>query len=653
MAKLPFSGFTAQTTATGTGLVSGPRVRATPEDFGAGLQRAIGSAVGSLAEFQEERLRAKEQHERRSVQVTSARIATEFEEDLNEAAKTGADLEEVREKYEERLGAMQDNLETTEGAFQAQLAYERGRDVFGGMVRSAEAKRVGMQARNQTSELQDLLGQQVLKNPDALPIAQDEMVKLIDTFDLSPEAKRNMVDVTDRELAKTAATSMLEQDPARLKGLLLNGGIKGLTPGDQAQFLSRANNEIEAAERKSKTKDNEAKFQLMKAMSTRATLGLVSDEERDQWFEEGATASQFVAMQTKAQKIHDERMLLAHNAQLVGIGRGSSLSENDYQDAVNFYVRDGIEGDDPAAAGERAVEIRVDLAIRNGKKDREIATAMNAGATGGENAFTLGAIYYNELLTQKPTLAAKMVEDGTEYVYDAYNFYRSELGMTDDQAMKTAQSALLERGQISADLQNKENRELIDDAIDELTTIDEVFTDNRFVRKELIERTHKYMAYQPRLSVEQALKLAQQQFERHHVRLEPGYWVENKGVPEDYEEADNWVRRIEMQKAFEAMGLPKMDDALLRNLQFIPIGNGEARVLHPDTGQVIIPNFPWQKARDRWHTQVGLPEEKRKSALLQRQAEERLEREQQDRAQFLQQQEELSGADLTPQALGL
>ncbi len=654
MARLPYSDFTATTAPTGKLLGTGRRVRAAPEAFGADVGQALQVTGRETEGIAERELRAKEQHEQREVQLNAARITTEFDEALNEAAKTGADLNEVREKYEEQLGEIQDNLETSAGTFQAQAAFERGRSVYAGLVRQAEAKRVGLQASNQVSELKDILAKQVLKNPDALPIAQDEIVKLIDTFSLSPGEKREMADVTDRELAQTAATSMLESDPARLKSLLLDGGIKGLNPGDQAQFLSQANTALESAARKTKTKDNEAKFQLSKAMSARATLGLVSDNERSAWFDEGASAAQFISMQESAQKIHDARVELAQNSEKVGMGLGASLPKDKYQDAVTHYVQDVVEGDTPEVAGRKAVDTRIDLSIRNGKEDNEIATAMNAGAIGGENAFTLGAMYYNEFLTKKPTLGAKMADESTEYVYDAYNFYRSEMDLSDEQARQTSQAALLERGQIATALKDKENRELIEDALEDLTTIDEVFTDNRYVREQLISRTQKFLAYQPRLSVEQALKLAQEQFERHNVQLEPGYWVENKGIPEDAltSLADNSIR-LQINESLKAQGLPELNIFLLRRLHFIPLGDGNARILHPDTGQVLIPNFPWQEARDRWWTEssTGKKERDRQQALLELQAAQRLERQQQDRARFLEQKETLSGADLTPQAL--
>lgn len=618
MPKLPHAGFTAEVTTGGRIAAPSPRP-ATAAETGGGIAAALGGLATAGTQLAGVVQRKKENEELRRTQIESLKTATAFEEELEAARQSGAEFDPIVEKHQQNMANFGETIETPGGLASLEESMLRLDVAMRKMVGRAQAGRVRAQANEDVATFTTLAGNQLLRNPDGLMQWRNEFAQLVSTFDLSPEERQAVLRDGNQTMGVAVADSLLQNDPSRLHNLLTKGpGIVGLEPPQTAQYTARAQAEMEAAARRAGSLDIMAKLALDDEMNARAELGRVSKAERPQWVEKGATAGAILAMEEKAEKIATAKEELARDMITVGAGSVAGWSQDRYQRAIDALTAEATAGDPPELKLENSMILRVEMAARNKFQDRVLSDFINSGAgarTEDGTNFQVGYTLRNMLAAKSPNLFNDMVDETSDMIYDLYDLNLAQ-GIPGEQARLAAQDSALDAKEVERRMQDKEVREIINDRVDDIAQVDDVTTGAFYVRRQLTDLAVKYQALNLRLTPDAAIRLAEQRFKQTHLQTN-GFWVQKKGVPDDWDRADLWVRRIELKNVFERANLPIPNDSKLRNYLIMPKGDGFARVFDPDTGQTVIPNFNWRFAVARWREERGDAQDARKARIEQ------------------------------------
>lgn len=605
MPRLPQAGFTARTRQVRLPGFSGGR-RATGADFGA-LEGAALQQVGqTIGQVGEAFTRAKEQQEVRDLQLRSAKMSVAFREELEAAVQEGADFEQLQEQWNERFAQLSEEVETQSGFDTAQQLAAKAELFTAERIRTAHAERVRLTTQAEVTEFESVLGREVFNAPDQLPTALENLSDMLDTFDLSPEEKRAAFNESANTLALAAGNGLLQDDPGRLKALLEEGeGVPHLTPGQVAQFVSRADAALAKLERERETKDDMAQLLTRQALDAAAEDHVLSNEEAPEWFGAGVTPAQFQAAQNKSIQFEAERQQLADDVGRVRQGSAASLSKTRYQAAIDAIVADTVEGMDEASATDTALNLRVLLANRNGRSDQMLAKHLNAGAAGGDLALRQSLEIRRRMRNLSPQLYNEMVTDGARKAYNAYDTMVDGLGLTHEAALQELATVRERMPDMDKALNSPANRERIQDAVENLVDEGDAISQVRVLRRSVEDRAMAYLALFPLMTDEQAVENAAADIEETTVEIN-GFRVSGRGVPPRHDEADTYVRRIvlkrELEEAFPGreVGVLEIDKLIL-----YPNGDGTAAVINPESGTTVFPAFNWTRAVAEWWDERG------------------------------------------------
>lgn len=618
MPKLPDADYTANVGSPGSGIRGTRRARNPGASaYGGGIGRQLGGLGETAEAYGRYKLDAKEAHEKRRVQVGTLKLSQAFRAEMDKAALEGGDFDDIHDRYMQEMTGLRDGLETNVGYETYQAAAIETADQWGGITRAANAKKIANEARVQVDETQKLWGHEVLQDATQLSNAQAQLAEMVSTFGLNPEAEREFALENNREMAKAAADGLLLRTPGELKEILTTGeGLKGLTAGDTAQYIARAQAAIDAAAAKTRTLSWEQTFQLYKAMEARKKQGRVKDAERVYWEPLGATPAQFVALQNKADVYATEMEELHANMALASAGvlSAKDVKEADKQAAFDQVVAAVVEGLPPEAAAAKAIETRVRLVADNGLQDGKVASAMNAGAVASTaEAFLLGKAYSDALKVESPDMRVRMLSEDSEMMYDIHESLVSDMGLKPDVAWKQMSETRANKKEMKAVLEDKDLRDKIMDEVDDLAEAGDIISDTLATKRGITDRTMMYLAINPNMHPEQAVKLAAKLHEERTQVVGSTTWfggpgkvrVPRKLVPVDADRADTFVRRVAMPAWFKRAGLPEQDRGFYNKVTILPNADGKtATVYHPDTGLPITNNFPWHGAVGDWQKNI-------------------------------------------------
>lgn len=250
-------------------------VSASAESFGAAQGRAMEYAGGQMMKAADTMKTLQENDELRKVQLEAARIQTEYNQALEEARMSGASINDVEAKYQERLLDLDQLGTTTKARSAAKLAIQQGKRLFFDSANKIRVQQYADAATKDYIDLIELAGNSLGNRPDEVDEWQARLDAAIDTYGLPPEKKELLKQKAYQELDMIAAERFIEIDPGFAIEELKRGAWDHL-PGDKRPALiAKAQNEIEARER----------LQWAREAHER----MLEDEENKKHFSQGVT----------------------------------------------------------------------------------------------------------------------------------------------------------------------------------------------------------------------------------------------------------------------------------------------------------------------------------------------------------------------------
>lgn len=237
MPKLPT--FTAD---LGTAPASGGR-RATAQDFGAGGGVEMGRKVGKLAQNY---LEDAEAEESRKALIASSELRAKYARALDEAALTGADTEQLKEKMQEEFSKVGENFATKRGAEALQLHTSNTDMMFDEQSNRIKVQRAAATARLEGSKFLNSASEIIRSNPLYLSVAEKDAEAFVQTLqNISPEQRAEIAQGLKKELNMASAVASARTDPEATKKRL-EAGDWDLTPAQREAAVSKADTEVRA-----------------------------------------------------------------------------------------------------------------------------------------------------------------------------------------------------------------------------------------------------------------------------------------------------------------------------------------------------------------------------------------------------------------------
>jgi hypothetical protein len=244
MPRLPGS-FTAD---LGGAPISGGR-RAEAADFGADVG-AAGQALGRAGVAAGEKfIQEMEQDGARRQLVEHAKLRQQAAKELEDAEISGADIEPIREKYENAFAELRGQATTKHEIETSDIHSANSLNVFDTRSAQVKATRAGIAARTQGEEWLVSNGKILATNPAYLGVAESEAKAFAQTFagKLSPEKIAELEQGLVRHANAAAVRGLIRIDPVGAKKRLEDGEFQ-LTPEMRLQEISRAEAQQRAVE---------------------------------------------------------------------------------------------------------------------------------------------------------------------------------------------------------------------------------------------------------------------------------------------------------------------------------------------------------------------------------------------------------------------
>lgn len=238
MPKLPT--YTAE--LQGALQISGGR-RAGGEDFGAEGGAALTQAGRTLATEAERALVDIEQQDQRRMLVGHSELRAKYTKELQDAELSGADLDPIRQKFENEANALRGNTSTVAGAAAADVHTQNSMAVFDTRSAQIRVERAGAEARTGGSKLLSSNASILMTNPAYLPVALAEADAYADTFagKLPPhqiaEMKRGL---REHLTVATVSGEIMTGDPKAIREKLVGGEWPEIGPEARTALLGRA-----------------------------------------------------------------------------------------------------------------------------------------------------------------------------------------------------------------------------------------------------------------------------------------------------------------------------------------------------------------------------------------------------------------------------
>lgn len=236
MAQLPT--FTAN--LSGNPINSGRAASA--DDFGA----AIGDAGKGLTDFVLGLQRDAEDDESRKALIGSTKVRAEIAAELDDAVRTGADTEAIREKMHDKLAQIGTGFQTKRGAEQLEF-YTANSDIsFQQQANSIRMTRAAVNARLSAQSYLTDVARLIERDPNQVHLAVEGADALADSFrGASAEERATIKQGLRDSVNMIAAMSAIQQDP--------KAGLEALNAG-QWQLKPE---QVEHAKNFARTRTNE------------------------------------------------------------------------------------------------------------------------------------------------------------------------------------------------------------------------------------------------------------------------------------------------------------------------------------------------------------------------------------------------------------
>lgn len=622
MPRLPQAAFTAQIRDIRPPGFQGGR-RATAEDFGGQIGRGLQQVGQTVQQVGAEVQRAKEEQEVRDIQVRAIELDTQFLDDLEEAVRTGADLEQFEAEAADQFDKLLEVPETQPGYDAARMVSERARNRIKQQVGKAHADRVRIRTGTQVDQLVNDLGIRVQRDPDSLENEQENFREFVSTFsELSPEQRAEILQRGEAALAAAAAEAMLDQHPGELLRRLTEGdGLPGLTAGNNAKYVRLARAEVERLERESETLSDLEKITLTKELQARAAEGPIPDEELPEWLERGVSPSAALRAQQRSIEIELGRQEDASDDRLVSNAGGGALSDRRFGEAVDRLAARASEGiEDPNERAAEIFKVQLDLQERNGRVVPGLEKTMNALARSGDfDAFLQGWHMRRVVNDKMPEVGATMLTEDARTRYRLFSMLTDPrgAGLTPEQAFGELSRIQERLPDAEKRLSSQDAREKIMDAVGELAD-DEPggeFSRAPILRDMVETRAAAYMAMSPSVTPEAAVDMAVEDVLEETIVMPGGFRVRRKRLPDFYEQAEEYILTTVLPRELEAAGIEAEEEDFLERLSGGLFGGSDIIVL-PDrdkravvhvNGRIVLTDFDLEAAVAEWRREVHAP----------------------------------------------
>lgn len=216
--------------------------RAEAGDFdrtGAGLVQAGRQIQGAATELMSE----FEQQEARKALVGSTEIRAKYNRRLDEAAISGEDTEKIKQEMLDELSKVGSDFQTKRGTDSLQVYTANNEITFDQEASRIKVVRAAVEAHTQADKLilswgKDLQRAREQGLPSALPVANEEAGRFVDTLRTDPATKREIASKLRKAINQSDAMSYARADPdAALKAA--SAGEWELDP-EQRESVKRA-----------------------------------------------------------------------------------------------------------------------------------------------------------------------------------------------------------------------------------------------------------------------------------------------------------------------------------------------------------------------------------------------------------------------------
>jgi len=225
--------------------ISGGRV-ATAGDFGAEQAQATGELARTAAKVGDAHLQNVEEAEARRALVGTTEIRAKYARELDQAAQTGANTEDLKIKMDADLSKVGEEFQTSKGKASLDMYAANTYLMFDEQANRIEVQRAAATARLEGQKYIVSSSALIQGNPLYLPEAERGVDDLISTFTrIGPEKRAEMALELKQNLNMSAALAYARIDPETTKRKL-EAGEWNLTSEQRNVALNRATTEISA-----------------------------------------------------------------------------------------------------------------------------------------------------------------------------------------------------------------------------------------------------------------------------------------------------------------------------------------------------------------------------------------------------------------------
>lgn len=234
-------------TATVGGVDAGGGRRASAQDFGApglGDSGMVGAGHQIQAAAQTF-LNDMEERESRAALVQSTQVRADYARRLDEAQRTGANLDPLKQSMLEDLAKIGEKFDTRRGQEQLQLYTANSEIMFDQQANAIAVQRAWTQAKIDGTNFVASASALIQSNPGYLQVAEKNAEDFVATFSKVPAHQRAaLAQELKQDLNMAAAISAARMNPADTKKRL-EAGEWSLTPEQRNIALNKANAEQE------------------------------------------------------------------------------------------------------------------------------------------------------------------------------------------------------------------------------------------------------------------------------------------------------------------------------------------------------------------------------------------------------------------------
>ena len=238
--------------------------RATGADFGGDVAAAVGD-VGRVGQgLAEKFLQQEETNDARKMMVGIARLNAKYSTAQQEAIASGADLDKLRENYQNELAGLRNQSSTKHGV--NTFDYQEASTLHAYDLRSLQirAQRAGAQAKTQIEGFATALGQQAFTDPSSLEVLNGKVEEFVTQLPpgVTPEMRAEAAQELKYRLASDAVRGAIQINPEKALAELQSGKW-ALKPGQLPQEIDRAESQIRAREAQDQNRERHAHWQAV------------------------------------------------------------------------------------------------------------------------------------------------------------------------------------------------------------------------------------------------------------------------------------------------------------------------------------------------------------------------------------------------------